>query len=94
MHGEYKMPGGKLVVADVDVVHGRLAEARISGDFFIEPDDALDAINGALANLPADSSEAVLVAAIDGALGADVRLYGISALAVAIAVRRALGTPA
>ena len=33
MHGEYKVPGGKLVVADVEVRDGRLADVRISGDF-------------------------------------------------------------
>ncbi len=36
MHGEYKVPGGKLVVADVEVRDGRLADVRISGDFFLE----------------------------------------------------------
>ena len=41
MHGEYKVPGGKLVVADLDVTEGRLAGVRISGDFFLEPDSAL-----------------------------------------------------
>ena len=27
MHGEYKVPGGKLVVADLEVQDGRLANA-------------------------------------------------------------------
>ena len=43
MHGEFKVPGGKLVVADFDVVDGRLANVRVSGDFFLEPDDTLRA---------------------------------------------------
>ena len=46
MHGEYKVPGGKLVVADVEVRDGRLADVRISGDFF--PPEALEAINRGL----------------------------------------------
>ena len=48
MHGEYKVPGGKLVVADLEVRDGRLADVRISGDFFLEPPEALEAINNGL----------------------------------------------
>ena len=53
MHGEYKVPGGKLVVVDLDIVAGRLAGVRLSGDFFLEPDDALEAINAALTGISA-----------------------------------------
>ena len=95
MHGEYKMPGGKLVVVDLSVVAGHLAQVHVSGDFFLEPDSALDAMNDALRGLPADASEALLSAAIRVALGPDVELYGVTPEAVAIAVRRALdGHPA
>lgn len=90
MHGEYKVPGGKLVVADLDVADGQLAGVRISGDFFLEPDTALDMINQALCGLPAGSSEAVLTAAVEDALGSDVSMYGITAEAVAVVVRRAV----
>ena len=45
MHAEYKVPGGKLVVVDLDVEAGRLANVRLAGDFFLEPDTALDDID-------------------------------------------------
>lgn len=90
MHGEYKVPGGKLVVVDLVVTEGLLADVRISGDFFLEPDTALDAINQALCGLPADSSEAALTAAVAVALGTDVSMYGITPEAVAVVVRRAV----
>lgn len=90
MHGEYKVPGGKLVVVDLDVPKGFLADVRISGDFFLEPDTALDAINESLRGLPADSSEAVLMAAVTGALDANVTMYGITPEAIAVVVRRAI----
>lgn len=90
MHGEYKMPGGKLVVADLRVVAGRLTSVRISGDFFLEPDSALEQINRALTGLAADGTRADRVRAITRGLDADVQMYGISAEAVAIAVERAL----
>jgi lipoate-protein ligase A len=90
MHGEYKVPGGKLVVVDLAVADGHLAGVQVSGDFFLEPDSALDAMNAALEGLPADASESLLAAAVHVALGPEVQLYGVSAEAVAVAVRRAL----
>ena len=96
MHGEYKMPGGKLVVVDLALREGRLAGVRLSGDFFLEPDAALPAINAALEGRPAGADDAALAAAIDAALPAGTAMYGISSEAVVVAVRRALqeGEPA
>jgi lipoate-protein ligase A len=90
MHGEYKMPGGKLVVVDLDVRDGRLAHVQLSGDFFLEPDSALRTIDAALEGQPADMDDAGLARRIRGALAPDVMMYGISPEAIAVAVRRAL----
>jgi lipoate-protein ligase A len=90
MHGEYKVPGGKLVVVDLSVVDGHLAQVQVSGDFFLEPDSELDTIDAALHGLPADAGEALLAAAVRVSLGPEVQLFGITPEAVAIAVRRAL----
>ena len=90
MHGEYKVPGGKLVVVDLAVVAGRLARVQVSGDFFLEPDSALDTINAALRGLPADAGEALVAATVRNALDPGVALFGITPEAVAIAVRRAI----
>lgn len=90
MHGEYKVPGGKLVVADLDVVAGLLVGVRISGDFFLEPDTALDAINQAVCGMSASSDEAALTAAVERELDASVQMYGITPEAVAVVVRRAI----
>jgi hypothetical protein len=92
MHGEYKVPGGKLVVVDLAVNDGRLARVQVSGDFFIEPDSALEQINQALEGLPADSSEQAMSTAIAAALPPQVQLYGLSAEGVAVAVQRALAS--
>ena len=91
MHGEYKVPGGKLVVVDVEVSDGRLAGVRVAGDFFLEPDEALEAIDARLTGLPEGSTAAELAAAVADALPADAVLVGFSPEAVAVAVRRALG---
>ncbi|MBN9605494.1 MAG: lipoate--protein ligase family protein [Actinomycetales bacterium] len=90
MHGEYKVPGGKLVVADLDVVDERLANVRVAGDFFLEPDDALAAIDAALTGMPSASDAKALAAAVRAALPDDAVLLGFSPEAVATAVRRAL----
>ncbi|MEO5812666.1 MAG: biotin--protein ligase [Rhodanobacter sp.] len=91
MHGEYKMPGGKLVVIDLDVHAGQLANVQLSGDFFLEPDSALIAINAALEGRPADLTRSALTEVISAALTAETKMYGISPDAVAVAVERALG---
>src|SRR6185312_2606661 len=90
LHGEYKVHGGKLVVVDTSVVDGRLSGVRVSGDFFLEPDEALDAINGALEGLPATLPAEALADAVTAALPPDAVLFGFSPQAVAITVRRAL----
>ena len=90
MHGEYKVPGGKLVVIDVSIENGVLHDVRLSGDFFLEPPEALDSINHALCGLPADASEPIIAAAVAKALPHDAELFGFSPEAVAITLRRAL----
>lgn len=90
MHGEYKMPGGKLIVIDLALRDGRLDGVRLSGDFFLEPDAALPAIDAALNGQRADVDDAALIAAIDAKLPKDTTMYGISSAAIVTAVRRAL----
>jgi lipoate-protein ligase A len=90
MHGEYKVPGGKLVVVDLDVIDGRIANFRLAGDFFLEPDSALDLINQALGGLSEESDASTISFAIQGALPDDALLLGFSPDAVAVAVRRSL----
>ncbi len=92
MHGEYKVPGGKLVVVDFEIVDDRFSGFRLSGDFFLEPDSALEAINEALNGLPANSDSAWIAAAVKGALPDDALLLGFTPEAVAIAIRRSLSS--
>ncbi|MBX3088097.1 MAG: lipoate--protein ligase family protein [Cryobacterium sp.] len=90
MHGEFKVPGGKLVVVDLEVKEGKLAEFRLAGDFFLEPDSALEAINSAVNGLPADSDLDRITSAVKSALPEDALLLGFGPDSVAIAIRRAL----
>jgi lipoate---protein ligase len=90
MHGEYKVPGGKLVVVDLDVVDGRIENFRLAGDFFLEPDSALDQINAAVNGLSESSDASSIASAVLRALPGDATLLGFSPDAVAVAVRRSL----
>lgn len=92
MHGEYKVPGGKLVVVDVEVVAGKLDGFRLAGDFFLEPDDALEAINAAVNGLPATADVATIAAAVRAALPEGAQLLGLTPESIGTAVRRALVT--
>lgn len=91
MHGEFKVPGGKLVVVDLDIVDGRIAHFRLAGDFFLEPDSALEAIDAAVNGLPADTDAKGIAQAVASALPSDAVLLGFSPEAVATTVRRAIG---
>ncbi len=91
MHGEYKVPGGKLVVVDLEVDQDRLIDVKVSGDFFLDPDDALTRITGALEGAPASLSAKELSALVAAALHGGDTLIGVNPEAVGIAVRRALG---
>jgi lipoate---protein ligase len=100
LHGEYKVPGGKLVAVDLQLSDNRLSHVQVSGDFFLDPDEALAIIDASLDGLSADTTVAELAARIeegldrarkDGRLGVPVTMAGFDTHAIAMAVRRALG---
>ena len=100
LHGEYKVPGGKLVAVDLRVDEGHLADVRVNGDFFLDPDEALEIIDGALGGLSSATAVGELTTHIEAALATATReavlprpvtMAGFDARAVAMAVRRALG---
>ena len=90
MHAEYKVPGGKLVVVDVETTDQKISSCRIAGDFFLEPDEALDAINQAIVGLSISSSSEEIAHAVTRALPDDAVLMGFSPEAIGTVVRRAL----
>ncbi len=92
MHGEYKVPGGKLVVVDLESRDGRIADFRLAGDFFVEPDEAIPAIEAAIVGLPVETDAAALATAVRAALPEGAVLLGFSPEAIATTVRRALAS--
>ena len=51
---EYKVPGGKLLVAKVQVTEDKIASVIISGDFFLLPETDLEELEEALKGMKAD----------------------------------------
>ncbi|MDR0990167.1 MAG: lipoate--protein ligase family protein, partial [Propionibacteriaceae bacterium] len=91
MRGEYKAAGGKLVAAEVRLADQRLSQVRLSGDFFLEPEEALTRMEQALVGAEAEASVTELTHRLEAALQPSDVLVGLSPTGAAIAVRRALG---
>ena len=91
-HFELKVPGGKLVVADVTVEDGVITATKISGDFFLEPEEAFDQLQVALVGASASEDTEELTARLDNALSRldAVQTHGFSTRDVAVTVRRAV----
>ncbi|WP_313814565.1 biotin/lipoate A/B protein ligase family protein [Glutamicibacter sp.] len=90
-HGEYKVVGGKLVVVDLEIDNGVIVKTSLNGDFFLEPDDALDDLNSAINGLPSDATHSTIRDAVTANLREGAVMFGFDADAVARVVRRALG---
>lgn len=90
MKGEYKVPGGKLIVVEADERDGHLVDVTISGDFFLEPDEALEGMTAAIEGLPVSADAGEIARRVRDALPDDVVMLGVHPEAVATAVRRAI----
>lgn len=51
---EYKVPGGKLLAAEVQEKGGALSSVKLVGDFFMHPEEAIMALEEALKGSPLD----------------------------------------
>lgn len=78
MRWDEKIPNGKLVSMEVWAENGRVGKVRISGDFFLHPEEKIDDVERALEGLPLLSDERAVAARITAALDR-ARLVGASA---------------
>lgn len=53
---EFKVPGGKLMAAETEVEDGRLVNVKITGDFFMHPEEAIEELEDMLIGLHVDAS--------------------------------------
>ncbi|MFH0884094.1 MAG: lipoate protein ligase C-terminal domain-containing protein [Candidatus Micrarchaeota archaeon] len=77
MRCEEKVPGGKLVCVEVWAEGSKVKKVKITGDFFLHPEDAIDPLERALAGSPLSIDEAEVAARFAKALG-DAQLIGAS----------------
>jgi len=85
---ELKVPGGKLVRAEVSVEGGRMVEVKITGDFFLHPEEAIFKLEASLRGLSVNSD---IASAIELELGRlKAQLLGASPKDLAEAVKRAV----
>lgn len=85
-----KVPGGKLARVKVEW-NGKIEKVKITGDFFIHPEDSIEKIEGCLSGMPADSSEEEIGRALRNLVKEnEIVLIGITEESVARLVRRAM----
>ncbi len=90
MRGEYKTPGGKLVVVEFSVHDGAIHDVAVTGDFFLYPEEALPLLAQSIEGAPVFSTASAIAERVQAVLDEDVSLVGSSAEGIAIAVARAL----
>ncbi|CAN5476543.1 hypothetical protein BH24CHL4_BH24CHL4_17740 [soil metagenome] len=92
--GAFKTPGGKLVAVDFAIEDGALRNVQVHGDFFLHPEETLEAITGALDGVPIGLPDEELTKRIANAIPDGTEWLGASPQALTNAVRRALESPA
>ncbi|WBF65856.1 MAG: biotin--protein ligase [Candidatus Kinetoplastibacterium crithidii] len=92
MHGEYKAPGNKLVMIDFEINYknNTIYDVQISGDFFLEPSEALNIMNESLNGLPIDSNDEVIKKIIERNLPENTEFIGFSTTDIVMTIKRAL----
>lgn len=53
----YKVPGGKLVKVELEQQRGQISRVKITGDFFVHPEEALLQIEGSLRGCSLEENE-------------------------------------
>ena len=88
MHQE-KIPGGKMVCFSLESDGGKARDVRLTGDFFLHPEDTILRIEESLEGIPLDSDESAIGSRIAGALDG-AQLIGATPEDLARVFRRAV----
>lgn len=72
-----KVPNGKLIAMEVQIIHGKVSSMKITGDFFLYPEEQINQIESSFLGLPVSISDTELTDKLQHALkGAE--LIGVS----------------
>ena len=86
---EYKVPGGKLLAAEVEESGGSLEKVKLVGDFFMHPEEAILGLEEALTGSPLTEIEE----RVESFFGEeDITLYGVTPGDFAKVIRLALAS--
>jgi lipoate-protein ligase A len=89
MRHEEKIPGGKMLAVEVDISGRTIAKVKITGDFFLHPEDAILEVEKALTGIRADLTEEEITAIIGKSLEG-AKLIGASASDIARILKKAV----
>lgn len=86
-----KVREGKVVKVEVDCDEV-IRNVRITGDFFLHPEDILEEIEKSIVGLKRNADEGTIISNIQRTTASDdVQMIGISPESIALLVREALG---
>ncbi len=86
----YKVPNGKLVKVSLEAGQGKVKKVKVSGDFFIHPEEAIDALEENLkgVELREDVLEKKILAIVEEN---SIQLFGFKSKDLAKAIMMAVG---
>ncbi len=80
--GIYKVPNGKLLKIFLETENGKIKMVKITGDFFIHPEEKITALEAALISEPID--EKILRAKLQTIVDKEsLELFGVDAESIA-----------
>ena len=77
MHYVEKIPNGKLVAIDFELSNGKVSSMKITGDFFLHPEESIEIIEGTFLGVSKDISDAELLVRLNRAVQ-KMELIGVS----------------
>lgn len=86
---EYKVPGGKLLAAESEAKGGKLLSVKLTGDFFMHPEYAIEELEKELKGVPVAKIGETIQGFFDSR---DVQLIGASPSDITHVVNLSLGS--
>ena len=81
MRAEMKIPGGKLIAAEVDVRDGIFEDIHFYGDFFLHPEEKIEELESELRGRNVDEMEDIIRRVLSDAEMAGVSIDDFIAIA-------------
>ena len=87
LEASQKVPDGKMVGIELETDSGKVKQARIRGDFFLEPPEKLEKLESRIKGLETDTGKEKI---IEGLESVEVDMIGFSSEDVAEAFQKAV----